>query len=119
MESCPPQAVLPVVGLAADQVIRNRYNFDGVSKIRHPFRHPRHFGSEPPRFVTGCKSHGVFQPAADRDRARPNPYRMVPSFQTAEVLQTLIVAHGTPREKRMGTVCEDAITKRFGNVLAN
>ncbi|MFO7901023.1 MAG: hypothetical protein ACQESR_19865 [Planctomycetota bacterium] len=26
MESCPTQAVLPLVGLAADKVIRDRYN---------------------------------------------------------------------------------------------
>ncbi|MFO7907735.1 MAG: hypothetical protein R6U98_34135 [Pirellulaceae bacterium] len=29
MESCSTQAVLPLVGLTADKVIRNRYNFRG------------------------------------------------------------------------------------------
>ncbi|MFO7907526.1 MAG: hypothetical protein R6U98_33065 [Pirellulaceae bacterium] len=28
MESCPTQAVLPLVGLAAEKVIRDRYNWD-------------------------------------------------------------------------------------------
>ncbi|MFO7905155.1 MAG: hypothetical protein ACQESR_16275 [Planctomycetota bacterium] len=27
MESCPTQAVLPLVGLAADKVVRDRYMF--------------------------------------------------------------------------------------------
>ncbi|MGM0487636.1 MAG: hypothetical protein ACQESR_12870 [Planctomycetota bacterium] len=27
MESCPTQAVLPLVGLAAEKVIRDRYNW--------------------------------------------------------------------------------------------
>ncbi|MFO7903578.1 MAG: hypothetical protein ACQESR_01400 [Planctomycetota bacterium] len=30
MESCPTQAVLPLVRLAADKVIRDRYNLRGV-----------------------------------------------------------------------------------------
>ncbi|MGM0489597.1 MAG: hypothetical protein ACQESR_22910 [Planctomycetota bacterium] len=28
VESCPTQAVLPLVGLAAEKVIRDRYNLD-------------------------------------------------------------------------------------------
>ncbi|MFO7905435.1 MAG: hypothetical protein R6U98_22420 [Pirellulaceae bacterium] len=28
MESCPTQAVLPLVGLAAEKVIRDQYNFN-------------------------------------------------------------------------------------------
>ncbi|MFO7904081.1 MAG: hypothetical protein ACQESR_09120 [Planctomycetota bacterium] len=30
MESYPTQAVLPLVGLAADKVIRHRYNLPGI-----------------------------------------------------------------------------------------
>ncbi|MFO7904114.1 MAG: hypothetical protein ACQESR_23590 [Planctomycetota bacterium] len=30
MESCPTQAVLPLVGLAAEKFIRDRYNAFGV-----------------------------------------------------------------------------------------
>ncbi|MFO7906951.1 MAG: hypothetical protein R6U98_30120 [Pirellulaceae bacterium] len=29
MESCPTQAVLPLVGLAAEKIIRDRYNGTG------------------------------------------------------------------------------------------
>ncbi|MFO7907826.1 MAG: hypothetical protein R6U98_34590 [Pirellulaceae bacterium] len=32
MESCPTQAVLPLVGLAAEKVIRDRYNWISVPR---------------------------------------------------------------------------------------
>ncbi|MGM0488237.1 MAG: hypothetical protein ACQESR_15920 [Planctomycetota bacterium] len=34
MESCPTQAVLPLVGLAAEQVIRDRHIFQAVGFFR-------------------------------------------------------------------------------------
>ncbi|MFO7906810.1 MAG: hypothetical protein R6U98_29410 [Pirellulaceae bacterium] len=34
MERCPTQAVLPLVGLAADKVIRDRYK--GFTRIQSP-----------------------------------------------------------------------------------
>ncbi|MGM0488679.1 MAG: hypothetical protein ACQESR_18220 [Planctomycetota bacterium] len=34
MERCPTQAVLPLVGLAADNVIRDRYRSDRVGLLR-------------------------------------------------------------------------------------
>ncbi|MGM0490829.1 MAG: hypothetical protein ACQESR_29240 [Planctomycetota bacterium] len=34
MESCPAQAVLPLVGLAAEKVIRDRYIFQAVGFFR-------------------------------------------------------------------------------------
>ncbi|MFO7901391.1 MAG: hypothetical protein R6U98_01925, partial [Pirellulaceae bacterium] len=34
MESCPTQAVLPPVGLAANQVIRDRYIFQAAGFVR-------------------------------------------------------------------------------------
>ncbi|MGM0487272.1 MAG: hypothetical protein ACQESR_10975 [Planctomycetota bacterium] len=34
MESCPTQAVLPLVGLAAEKVIRDRYNRGGSNRSR-------------------------------------------------------------------------------------
>ncbi|MFO7907163.1 MAG: hypothetical protein ACQESR_23625 [Planctomycetota bacterium] len=37
MESCPTQAVLPLVGLAAENVIRDRYN----RRMVKPFRQTR------------------------------------------------------------------------------
>ncbi|MFO7901877.1 MAG: hypothetical protein ACQESR_06955 [Planctomycetota bacterium] len=37
MESCPTQAVLPLVGLAADKVIRDRY----IRRARNASRPPR------------------------------------------------------------------------------
>ncbi|MFO7906846.1 MAG: hypothetical protein ACQESR_11760 [Planctomycetota bacterium] len=35
MERCPTQAVLPLVGLAAEKVIRDRYKSDETASIRH------------------------------------------------------------------------------------
>ncbi|MGM0486272.1 MAG: hypothetical protein ACQESR_05865 [Planctomycetota bacterium] len=34
MESCPTQTVLPLVGLAAHTVIRDRYIFQAVGRVR-------------------------------------------------------------------------------------
>ncbi|MFO7901881.1 MAG: hypothetical protein ACQESR_06975 [Planctomycetota bacterium] len=36
MESCPTQAVLPLVGLAADKVIRDRYGVGVVAQPAEP-----------------------------------------------------------------------------------
>ncbi|MFW6169979.1 MAG: hypothetical protein ACODAD_05775 [Planctomycetota bacterium] len=55
MQSCPTQAVLPWVGLAADKVIRNRYNTfldEGMAPPafkRHGSGRVRHWQS-PPKF---------------------------------------------------------------------
>ncbi|MFO7904917.1 MAG: hypothetical protein ACQESR_01725 [Planctomycetota bacterium] len=38
MESCPTQPVLPLVGLAAENVIRDRYIFAFHTEISYPFR---------------------------------------------------------------------------------
>ncbi|MFO7907707.1 MAG: hypothetical protein ACQESR_19755 [Planctomycetota bacterium] len=43
MESCPTQAVLPLVGLAAENVIRDRYN--AITRIS---RHPTSDSRRPP-----------------------------------------------------------------------
>ncbi|MFO7902000.1 MAG: hypothetical protein ACQESR_30295 [Planctomycetota bacterium] len=60
MESRPTQAVLPLVGLAADRVIRVRYiladRLTGHNKTTQVPSFPGTFGSGGPRFVTGCKS---------------------------------------------------------------
>ncbi|MFO7904474.1 MAG: hypothetical protein R6U98_17560 [Pirellulaceae bacterium] len=40
MESCPTQAVLPLVGLAADNVIRDRYNSNHTEERPTPCRLP-------------------------------------------------------------------------------
>ncbi|MGM0489971.1 MAG: hypothetical protein ACQESR_24845 [Planctomycetota bacterium] len=46
MESCPTQAVLPLVGLAAEKVIRDWYNYnllvtpEGAATVRGVLNHP-------------------------------------------------------------------------------
>ncbi|MGM0486289.1 MAG: hypothetical protein ACQESR_05950 [Planctomycetota bacterium] len=56
MESCPTQAVLPLVGLAAEQVIRDRYNMcGGPSRARGPIK-PRE-GKGP--VGASARYHGV------------------------------------------------------------
>ncbi|MGM0488187.1 MAG: hypothetical protein ACQESR_15665 [Planctomycetota bacterium] len=41
MERCPTQAVLPLVGLAAEKVIRDRYNgAGGAVRLCFPFSYP-------------------------------------------------------------------------------
>ncbi|MFO7902258.1 MAG: hypothetical protein R6U98_06340 [Pirellulaceae bacterium] len=42
MESCPTQAVLPLVGLAGDKVIRDQYNWPLVRQL-HPTTKRRFF----------------------------------------------------------------------------
>ncbi|MGM0490876.1 MAG: hypothetical protein ACQESR_29480 [Planctomycetota bacterium] len=39
MESCPTQAVLPLVGLAAEKVIRDRYNRKHFGRAWRPVLH--------------------------------------------------------------------------------
>ncbi|MFO7908153.1 MAG: hypothetical protein ACQESR_29715 [Planctomycetota bacterium] len=43
MESCPTQAVLPLVGLAADKVIRDRHIMTPGRGTRWRVRHGPHF----------------------------------------------------------------------------